>query len=152
MHGSLATFLIKTSTRHGPVASTAGPAPRMDARRVNGSNRSILITSIQKQPALERDMNRLTIRNARKSDLPAINQLIFQLISTLDKKEDIDPEFVSRNSRSLFRSAGLAQTLLSLMPVMIIPVVWVLYRQRTSWRGILGAFTAVIGVAILFLV
>jgi hypothetical protein len=124
----------------------------MDARRVNGSNRSILITSIQKQPALERDMNRLTIRNARKSDLPAINQLIFQLISTLDKKEDIDPEFVSRNSRSLFRSAGLAQTLLSLMPVMIIPVVWVLYRQRTSWRGILGAFTAVIGVAILFLV
>ncbi len=39
-------------------------------------------------------MNCLTIRNARKSDLPAINQLVFQLISTLDKKEDIDPEFV----------------------------------------------------------
>jgi hypothetical protein len=97
-------------------------------------------------------MNRVTIRNARKSDLPAINQLIFQLIGTLDKKEDIDPEFVSRNSRSLFRSAGVAQTLLSLMPVMIIPVVWMLYRQRTSWRGILGALTAVIGVAILFLV
>lgn len=88
-----------------PVAKTAGIAPRMDARRVNGSNRSILIIPFQKQPVLARDMNRVTIRNAKKSDLPAINQLIFQLISTLDKKEDIDPEFVSRNSRSLFRSA-----------------------------------------------
>ena len=51
-----------------------------------------------------------------------------------------------------YTQTGVAQTLLSLMPVMIIPVVWVLYRQRTSWRGILGALTAVIGVAILFLV
>jgi drug/metabolite transporter (DMT)-like permease len=50
-----------------------------------------------------------------------------------------------------YTEAGVAQTLLSLMPVMIIPVVWILYRQRTSWRGILGAVTAVIGVAILFL-
>ena len=78
----------------------------MDVRRVNGSNRSILITPFQEQPVLARDMNRVTIRNARKSDLPAINPLIFQLISTLDKKVDIDPEFVSRNSRSLLRSPG----------------------------------------------
>jgi drug/metabolite transporter (DMT)-like permease len=51
-----------------------------------------------------------------------------------------------------YAEAGIAQTLLSLMPVMIIPVVWILYRQRTSWRGILGAAIAVIGVSILFLV
>jgi N-acetylglutamate synthase-like GNAT family acetyltransferase len=88
-----------------PVARTAGIAQGMDVRRVNGSNRSILIIPFHKQPVLARDMNRVTIRNARKSDLPAINQLTFQLISTLDKKEDIDPEFVSRNSRNLFRSA-----------------------------------------------
>ncbi len=50
-----------------------------------------------------------------------------------------------------YTEAGVAQTLLSLMPVMIIPVVWVLYRQRTSWRGIVGAVIAVIGVAMLFL-
>lgn len=55
---------------------------------------------------MARDMNGVTIRNAKKSDLPAINQLIFQLISTLDKKESIDPEFISRKSRSLFRSAS----------------------------------------------
>ena len=47
--------------------------------------------------------------------------------------------------------AGVAQTLLSLMPVMIIPVVWILYGQRTSWRGIMGAVVAVLGVAIIFI-
>ena len=46
---------------------------------------------------------------------------------------------------------GIAQTLMSLMPVLIIPVIWIIYRERTSWRGILGAVVAIIGVAILFL-
>lgn len=47
--------------------------------------------------------------------------------------------------------AGVAQTLMSLMPIFVIPVVWLLYRQKTSWRGILGACVAVFGVALLFL-
>lgn len=46
---------------------------------------------------------------------------------------------------------GIAQTLMSLMPVLIIPTVWMRYGQKTSWRGILGAAIAVIGVAMLFL-
>jgi drug/metabolite transporter (DMT)-like permease len=50
-----------------------------------------------------------------------------------------------------YTKAGVAATLISLMPVMIIPVVWILFKQKTSWRGILGAGIAVIGVAILFL-
>lgn len=50
-----------------------------------------------------------------------------------------------------YTNAGIAQTLMSLMPVLIIPVVWVMYKQRTSLRGILGAAMAVVGVAILFL-
>jgi drug/metabolite transporter (DMT)-like permease len=49
-----------------------------------------------------------------------------------------------------FTATGVAQTLLSLMPVMIIPVVWALHHQRTSWRGILGAIVAITGVAIIF--
>jgi len=48
-------------------------------------------------------------------------------------------------------AAGVAQTLMSLMPVFIIPLVWVVYRERTNNRGIIGALVAVIGVAILFL-
>ncbi len=51
-----------------------------------------------------------------------------------------------------YTHAGVAQTLMSLMPVFIIPVVWYLYRQRTSWRGAVGAVIAVIGVGVLFLV
>jgi drug/metabolite transporter (DMT)-like permease len=46
--------------------------------------------------------------------------------------------------------AGVAATLMSLMPVMVIPILWVLYRQRTSLRGVAGAAVAVAGVAILF--
>lgn len=47
---------------------------------------------------------------------------------------------------------GVAQTLMSLMPVFIIPIVWYTYKQRTSWRGVVGAIIAVVGVAVLFLV
>lgn len=47
---------------------------------------------------------------------------------------------------------GVAQTLMSLMPVMIIPVIWLLYKQKTTWRGIIGAVVAILGVAILFLI
>jgi drug/metabolite transporter (DMT)-like permease len=50
-----------------------------------------------------------------------------------------------------YTQAGIAQTLMCLMPVFIIPPVWILYKQRTSLRGILGAAIAVIGVSILFL-
>ena len=47
--------------------------------------------------------------------------------------------------------AGVAATLMSLMPVIVIPVLWLVYKQRTNTRGIAGAVVAVIGVAILFL-
>jgi drug/metabolite transporter (DMT)-like permease len=50
-----------------------------------------------------------------------------------------------------YAQAGVAQTLMSLAPIIIIPVVWVIHRERTNWRGIFGAVVAVIGVAILFL-
>lgn len=46
---------------------------------------------------------------------------------------------------------AIAQTLMSLMPILIIPVVWVLYKQKTRLREALGAITAVAGVAMLFL-
>jgi len=46
---------------------------------------------------------------------------------------------------------GIASTLMSLMPIMIIPIVFILYRQKTNWRGIVGACIAILGVAIIFL-
>ena len=48
--------------------------------------------------------------------------------------------------------AGVAATLMAVMPVMVIPVLWVLYGQKTTSRGMAGAGLAVVGVAILFLV
>ena len=50
-----------------------------------------------------------------------------------------------------YTQTGVAQTLMSLMPVLIIPTVWIRYGQRTSWRGVMGAAIAVVGVAVLFL-
>ncbi len=50
-----------------------------------------------------------------------------------------------------YTEAGIAQTLLSLEPLIIIPLMWILYRERTNWRGMFGAVLAVIGVTILML-
>jgi drug/metabolite transporter (DMT)-like permease len=47
--------------------------------------------------------------------------------------------------------AGVAVTLMSLMPVIVIPVIWVIYKQKTSWRGFIGAVVAIVGVAILLI-
>jgi drug/metabolite transporter (DMT)-like permease len=51
-----------------------------------------------------------------------------------------------------FTEAGIAMTLMSLMPIFVIPTVFLLYREKTSMQGMAGAFIAVIGVAIIFLV
>ncbi len=51
-----------------------------------------------------------------------------------------------------FTEVGVAQTLMSLMPVMIIPVIYFGYKQKTSIRGIFGAVIAIVGVALLFLI
>lgn len=50
-----------------------------------------------------------------------------------------------------YTEAGIAQTLLSLEPLIIIPLMWRIYGERTNRRGIIGAVIAVIGVAILVL-
>jgi drug/metabolite transporter (DMT)-like permease len=50
-----------------------------------------------------------------------------------------------------YTEAGIAQTLLSLEPLIIIPLMWRIYGERTNRRGIIGAVIAVVGVAILML-
>ena len=50
-----------------------------------------------------------------------------------------------------YAQVGIASTLMSLTPIMIIPVVYFLYGEKINIRGILGAITAVIGVALIFL-
>jgi len=50
-----------------------------------------------------------------------------------------------------YTQAGIAQTLMSLMPIFIIPVLWIVYKEKTNSRGIIGAIVAIIGVAIIFI-
>lgn len=50
-----------------------------------------------------------------------------------------------------YTQTGIAQTLMSLMPLIIISLMWVFSGEKTNKRGILGAAVAVLGVAILFL-
>jgi len=51
-----------------------------------------------------------------------------------------------------YTEIGVAQTLMSLMPVIIIPILWLMVKQKTNLRGIGGALIAIVGVAMLFLI
>ena len=48
-------------------------------------------------------------------------------------------------------NVGIAATLMSTMPVLMLPLVLYIYKDKLSWRAIIGAFITVAGVAILFL-
>ncbi len=46
---------------------------------------------------------------------------------------------------------GIASTLMSTMPIIMLPIIRYYYKEKLSWRAIIGALIAVIGVTILFL-
>ena len=48
-------------------------------------------------------------------------------------------------------NVGIAATLMSTMPVIMLPLVKYFYKDTLSWRAVIGAFITVAGVAILFL-
>ena len=50
-----------------------------------------------------------------------------------------------------YTQAGIAATIMAIMPVLIIPFVILIYRERVSPRAVFGAVLAVAGVALLFL-
>jgi drug/metabolite transporter (DMT)-like permease len=50
-----------------------------------------------------------------------------------------------------FTEAGVAATLMSLAPILIIPVAIVFYREHVAWQAAVGAAVAVCGSALLFL-
>jgi drug/metabolite transporter (DMT)-like permease len=48
-------------------------------------------------------------------------------------------------------NVGIAATIMATTPIMMLPLVRVIYKEKLTLHAILGAFTAVAGVAILFL-
>ena len=47
---------------------------------------------------------------------------------------------------------GIASTLMSTMPIIMLPIVRYYYKEKLTWKAILGAMVAVAGVAMLFLI
>jgi drug/metabolite transporter (DMT)-like permease len=47
--------------------------------------------------------------------------------------------------------AGVAATLMSLTPILVLPMVFFARRERIGWGGLFGALLAVVGAALLFL-
>jgi drug/metabolite transporter (DMT)-like permease len=46
---------------------------------------------------------------------------------------------------------GVAATIMATVPILMLPLVRYIYKEKLTWRAILGAFVAVGGVAVLFL-
>ena len=50
-----------------------------------------------------------------------------------------------------YAKVGIASTIMSTVPIIMLPLVRIIYKEKLSMRAIWGAFVAVGGVAILFL-
>ncbi|MFH1050227.1 MAG: DMT family transporter [bacterium] len=51
----------------------------------------------------------------------------------------------------IYTQVGIASTLMSTMPIIMLPMTKIIYKEKLSMNAIIGAFIAVTGVAILFL-
>lgn len=46
---------------------------------------------------------------------------------------------------------AIAATIIALVPIIMLPMVWILFHEKLTWRAVVGACVAVAGVGILFL-
>jgi drug/metabolite transporter (DMT)-like permease len=50
-----------------------------------------------------------------------------------------------------YTDVGVAATIMAIVPIIMLPIVWIIYKEKLNWRAVTGAFVAVGGVALLFL-
>jgi len=50
-----------------------------------------------------------------------------------------------------YTETGIAAAIMAIVPVMVIPLVVLFYKEKVSWRAVIGAMIAVGGVFLLFL-
>lgn len=55
------------------------------------------------------------------------------------------------NAAVKYTEAGIAATLLATVPILVIPLVWIIHGTRPSLRAVMGTCIAVAGVALIFL-
>ena len=51
----------------------------------------------------------------------------------------------------IYTKVGIASTLMATIPIIMLPLSKIIYKEKLSWKAIAGAFVAVGGVAVLFL-
>lgn len=49
-------------------------------------------------------------------------------------------------------AVGIASTLMALPPVFLLPLCYIIFREKFGWRAVLGTLVAIAGVALMFLV
>ncbi|TVR42637.1 MAG: EamA family transporter [Bacteroidia bacterium] len=50
-----------------------------------------------------------------------------------------------------YTATGIASTIMSISPILILPATYLLYKQQITWKELLGAFISVTGVALFFI-
>lgn len=46
---------------------------------------------------------------------------------------------------------GIASTLMALPPVFLVPIGWIVFKERIGWQAVAGTLVAIVGVAMLFI-
>lgn len=49
-----------------------------------------------------------------------------------------------------YTSVGIAATIMAIVPILMLPLVRIVYKERITWQAVLGAIVAVSGVGVLF--
>jgi drug/metabolite transporter (DMT)-like permease len=50
-----------------------------------------------------------------------------------------------------YTEVGVASTLVSLSPVVVLPISYFVFKEKVGWQGVAGTLLAIVGVAVLFL-
>ena len=50
-----------------------------------------------------------------------------------------------------YTATGIASTVMSISPILILPATYFLYKQKVSWREVVGALISISGIALFFL-
>ena len=50
-----------------------------------------------------------------------------------------------------YAKVGIASTLIALPPVFLLPISWVVFKEKFDWSAVLGTLLSIAGIAVLFL-
>jgi drug/metabolite transporter (DMT)-like permease len=51
----------------------------------------------------------------------------------------------------IYVQIGIASTIMATTPIIMLPLSWMFYKEKLTYRAVIGAIVAVLGVGLLFL-